>query len=59
MAKKRVNVTITEETQARLLQYGFENNIPGGLAGALEYIAWHVLKVKNNQLRGQVHFNEK
>lgn len=54
MAKKRVNITITEETQERLLQYGFEKHISGGLSGVLEYIAWHELKVKNSQLRGQL-----
>lgn len=54
MTKKiRANVTITNDTKERLLQYGYENNVPGGLSGALEYITWHVLKVKNSQIRGQ------
>lgn len=26
MAKKRVNITITEETQERILQYAYENH---------------------------------
>jgi len=53
MAKKRVNITITEETQERILQYAYENHLQGGLSGAIEYIAWQVLKVKNAQIRGQ------
>lgn len=54
MAKKRVNITITEETQERILQYAFENHLQGGLSGAIEHIAWQVLKVKNAQVRGQM-----
>lgn len=53
MAKKRVNITITEETQERILQYAYENHLQGGLSGAIEHITWHVLKVKNAQIRGQ------
>lgn len=49
MAKKRVNITITEETQERILQYAKENHLQGGLSGAIEHIAWQVLKVKNAQ----------
>ena len=45
MAKKRVNITITEETQERILQYAKENHLQGGLSGAIEHIAWQVLKV--------------
>lgn len=56
MAKKRVNVTISPETHERILQYAFENHLSGGLSGALEYIAWQVLKVKNSQIRGQMSF---
>ena len=52
MAKKRVNITITEETQERILQYAYENHLQGGLSGAIEHIAWQVLKVKNAQVRG-------
>lgn len=51
--KARVNITITPDTKERLLQYGYENHIPGGLSGAIEHIAWNVLKVKNAQVRGQ------
>lgn len=53
LAKKRVNITITEETQERILQYAYENHLQGGLSGAIEHIAWQVLKVKNAQVRGQ------
>ena len=52
--KVRTNISITEETKERLLQYGFENHLPGGLSGAIEHIAWHVIKVKNSQVRGQM-----
>ena len=51
MAKKRVNITITEETQERILQYAYENHLQGGLSGAIEHIAWQVLKFKNAQIR--------
>lgn len=53
MAKKRVNITITEETQERILQYAQENHLQGGLSGAIEHIAWQVLKVKNAQSKGR------
>lgn len=53
MPKKRVNITITGETQERILQYAYENHLQGGLSGAIEHIAWQVLKVKNEQMRGQ------
>ena len=45
MAKKRVNITITDETKERILQYAQENHLQGGLSGAIEHIAWQVLKV--------------
>ena len=48
-----MNITITEETQERILQYAYENHLQGGLSGAIEHIAWQVLKVKNAQDRGQ------
>lgn len=53
MAKKRVNITITAETQERILQYAYENHLQGGLSGAIEHIAWQELKVKHTQIRGQ------
>lgn len=53
MAKKRINISIQQETQERLLQYAYENHLQGGLSGAIEHIAWHVIKVKNAQVRGQ------
>lgn len=58
MAKKRVNISISEDTQERLLQYAFENHLQGGLSGAIEHIAWQVLKVKNSQVRGQMSLTE-
>ena len=54
MAKKRVNISISEDTQERLLQYAYENHLQGGLSGAIEHIAWQVIKVKNAQIRGQM-----
>ena len=54
MAKKRVNISIGEDTQERLLQYAYENHLQGGLSGAIEHIAWQVIKVKNAQVRGQM-----
>lgn len=53
MAKKRVNITITDETKERILQYAQENHLQGGLSGAIEHIAWQVLKVKNAQSKVQ------
>ena len=53
MAKKRVNITITDETKERILQYAQENHLQGGLSGAIEHIAWQVLNVKNAQSKGQ------
>ncbi|PBG42911.1 hypothetical protein [Clostridioides difficile] len=57
MAQKRVNITITEETQERNLQYAYENQSKGGLSGATEHIAWQMLQVKNAQIRGQLRNN--
>lgn len=61
MAKKRVNITISDDTRERILQYAYENHLQGGLSGALEHIAWQVLKVKNTQVKGQesMSFNSK
>lgn len=59
MAKDRVNITISPETKERLLQYGYENHISGGLSGVLDFIAWNVVKVKNSTLRGQVRLDGK
>lgn len=58
MAKKRVNISISTDTQERLLQYGFENHISGGLSGVIEYIAWQEIKVKNSVMRGQYNFED-
>ena len=49
MAKKRVNITITEETQERILQYAYENHLQGGLSGAIEHIAWQVLRTHRSE----------
>ena len=54
MAKKRINISISEDTQERLLQYAFENHLQGGLSGAIEHLAWQVIKVKNSQVKGQM-----
>lgn len=59
MPKKRINISITEDTQERLLQFAYENHLQGGLSGAIEYIAWHEIKVKNSQVRGQISINTK
>ncbi len=59
MAKDRVNITISPETKERLLQYGYENHISGGLSGVLDFIAWNVVKVKNSTLRDQVRLDGK
>ena len=53
MAKKRVNITITEETQERILQYAYENHLQGGLSGAIDHIAWQLLMFMIAQIRGQ------
>lgn len=53
MAKQRVNISIAEDTKERLLQYAYENHLQGGLSGAIEHIAWQVIKVKNAQVKGQ------
>ncbi|PBG43494.1 hypothetical protein [Clostridioides difficile] len=53
MVKKRVNITITEETQERILQYAYEKHLQGGLSGAIVHIAWQVPKVKNAPIRGK------
>ena len=58
MAKIRTNISITDETKERLIQYGFENHIPGGLSGAIEHIAWQVIKVRRPQIRGQMTVEE-
>lgn len=52
--KKRVNITISEDTKDRLLQYGEENHIQGGLSGVIEYMAWNNIKVKKSQVKGQI-----
>lgn len=50
--KKRVNISITEDTLERLRQYAWENHIGDGVSGAITDLIWKA-KVKNSQLRGQ------
>lgn len=59
MAKGRATITIADDTKERVLQWGYENHVPGGLSGALEHIAWHVLKLKNTNVRGQISLSQK
>lgn len=51
--KLRTTITISKETKERMLQYAYENHLQGGLSGAIEHIAWQVIKVRNEQIRGQ------
>lgn len=59
MAKGRATITIADDTKERVLQWAYENHVSGGLSGAVEYIAWHVLKVKNTDFPGQVSLSQK
>ena len=38
MAKKRVNITITDETKERILQYAQENHLQGGAINHLSLL---------------------
>ena len=58
MARKRVNISISEDTLERLKQYAWENHIANGVSGAIEDLAWKA-KVKNSQLRGQMSIDNK
>ena len=51
MAKKRVNITITEETQERILQYAYENHLQGGLSGAIEQGKMNPIKTSKDKDR--------
>lgn len=53
MARKRVNISIEEDTLERLRQYAYENHIGNGVSGAIEDLAWKA-KVKSAQVRGQL-----
>lgn len=57
--KERTNLTLSPETKDRLLQYGAEHHIAGGLSGVIEYIAWNTIKIKGNVLRGQIGLTDK
>lgn len=53
MAKKRVNISIEEDTLERLKQYAYENHISAGVSGAITDLVWKA-KIKNEQVRGQM-----
>lgn len=42
--KNRVNITMTNDTKQRLLNYGAKKRLQGGLSGVIEYLAWNLLK---------------
>lgn len=56
--KKRVNISITEDTLERLKQYAWENHLGDGVSGAITDLAWKA-KVKNSQIRGQASLEVK
>ena len=58
MQKKQTHITIRDDTKERLLQYGYENHIGGGLSGVIEYLAWHKVKVSEEQIRGQMSLKD-
>lgn len=57
MARKRVNISISEDTLERLKQYAFENHIGNGVSGAVEDLVWKA-KVSGTQVRGQMSLKE-
>lgn len=58
MARRRLNITIAEDTYERLQQYVDENHIGNGLSGGIEDLVWKA-KVKNDQVRGQISLKER
>ena len=50
--KRRVTISVTEDTLERLKQYAWENHIGDGVSGAITDLIWKA-KVKSSQLRGQ------
>ena len=54
--KVRVNISVEPDTAERLKQYAFENHTT--VSAAIEHWIWSV-KVKNEQLRGQMSFIDK
>ena len=50
MAKKRVNISVDEDTIERLKQYAYENHTT--VSQVITDVTWK-LKVKNEQVRGQ------
>ena len=55
--KQQVHVTMSNDTKERLLQIGFENHVPGGLSGVIQFLAWN-FKVSNAQMRGQMNLED-
>lgn len=51
--KRRVQITISEAAYEKIFAYGIENNVRGGFSGAVEAIAWNLVKVKNEPMKGQ------
>jgi len=58
MNRKRVTISITEDTHERLRQYAYENHLSNGVSGAIEQLTWQA-KVKNAQVRGQMSIGGK
>ena len=51
--KRRVTMTISQAAYDKIIAYGQENNVRGGFSGAVESIAWNLVKVKNEPMKGQ------
>lgn len=48
--KKKRQIVISDEARTKLVEFGKENHIGGGLSGAIEYIAWHLIDKTNSKL---------
>lgn len=55
ITKKRVNISITPDTEARLKQYAYENHT--NVSQAITDWIWSQ-KVKNNNIKGQEKLKE-
>lgn len=53
--KKRINISVTEDTEERLKQYAWEHH--KNVSQAITDWIWSV-KVKNEQIRGQTNLRE-
>ena len=53
--KKRINISVTEDTEERLKQYAWEHH--KNVSQAITDWIWSV-KVKNEQIRGQKNLRE-